>query len=151
MILDYAQFRQRFPEFADTAKFPDTTLEIFWIMAGDFMDSTDSPCRILSGDKLVLARQYLTAHLLSIATNQKNDAANGGGADQGGFVTGATIGDITVNKLAPPVKDGWEYWLSGTPYGSALWALLKLLAVGGIALGGLPERDAFRKVDGTFW
>lgn len=151
MTLDYAQFRQRFPEFADVTKFPDATLEVFWVMAGNFMDSTDSPCRILHGDSLVLARQYLTAHLLSIATNQKNDAANGGGADQGGFVTGATIGDITVNKMAPPAKDQWEYWLNGTPYGSALLALLKLFAVGGMALGGIDERSSFRKGGGTFW
>lgn len=151
MSLDYEKFRIKFPQFADQVKFPDTTLQVFYDMACEFIESQDSPCRVLNGSKLELALEYMTAHLLCIAADQQVSVSSGDGVEQGGFVTGATIGDITVNKVAPPASDGWEYWLSSTPYGMALWALLQALAVGGFSFGGLPEREGFRKIGGVFW
>ena len=156
---DVGKFRTRFPAFKDTTKYPDATITIFYDMAKVFVDTTNSPCRILNGDQLALAVEYLTAHLLYIATQSagETDPDNpeavgiGAGGDGGGFVVSATIGDISVTKLAPPTGDSWEWWLNGSEYGSALLALLKLLAVGGMSMGGLPEREGFRKIGGVFW
>lgn len=152
MSLDYAKFRVLFPQFEDPLKYPDAVLDIFYEVAQSFIDSADSPCRVLTGAQLGLALMYMTAHLLYLQTEAQKAVESGGGdVDQGGFVTSATIGDVSVTKMAPPASDGWEYWLSSTPYGAALWALLQLLAVGGLAIGGLPEREGFRKIGGVFW
>ncbi|MNJ79317.1 hypothetical protein D3C77_772930 [compost metagenome] len=44
----------------------------------------------------------------------------------------------------------WSYWLGMTPYGMQLMALLKVCTGGGLYVGGLPERAAFRSVGGIF-
>lgn len=151
MAIDITKFRAEFPQFADDLKIPDATINIFYSTACMFIDSRDSPCRVLSGDRLELALRYMTAHLLFLIFSQQDDAASGGAPDQGGFTVSATIGEISVTKLAPPATDGWSYWLSSSPYGQALWALLQMLAVGGLSYGGLPEREGFRKGGGVFF
>lgn len=156
---DLGEFRGRFPAFKDTTLYPDAMITLFYDTAKVFIDSTESPCRVLTGSQLALALQYMTAHLLYIATQAAGQAdpdnpdagGIGAGGDGGGFVTSATIGDISVTKLAPPSGDSWDWWLNGSEYGSALLALLKLLAVGGLSYGGLPEREGFRKIGGVFW
>lgn len=155
--LDYNQFRNRFPQFVDEDVFSDLKLGVFYDMAQQFIDSTDSPCRVLNGSQLALALQYMTAHLLYIAIQSESsdpddvEGGSGGGGDSGGFITSATIGEISVSKLAPPSKDGWDWWLNSSPYGSGLLALLQMLAAGGLSYGGLPEREGFRKIGGVFW
>ena len=86
----------------------------------------------------------MTAHLLFL--NKKIDDGN----NATGAVQSATEGSVSVSFTAPPSRDGWEYWLSSTPYGVQLWALLSGLMVGGAYIGGLPERKAVRKVGGVF-
>lgn len=154
--LNIPEFRKLFPQFADPAQYPDATIQAVYNVAGSFIDDRDSPCRVLHGKQLALAMQYLTAHLLATQIPPANGSSTPGGGGTGemgesGFITSATIGDISVSKLAPPAKDGWEFWLAGSPYGVALWALLGILAVGGLSVGGLPEREGFRKWNGVFW
>jgi hypothetical protein len=152
MAYDDALFRAQIPEFASTTTYPEVSIAAFWDVASIFIAAEGSPCGVLNGKSLALALNYMTAHLM-ILSNQQNPATGGTGAGtaQGGFETSATIGEISVAKLAPPAKDAWDWWLYQTPYGQALMALLKLLAVGGLMVGGLPERTAFRKVGGVFW
>ncbi|XAO36708.1 hypothetical protein WP1_069 [Pseudomonas phage WP1] len=49
----------------------------------------------------------LTAHLLSLSTMQVQGVAGGGvraGGTQGGFITSATVGEVSVARLAPPAR-----------------------------------------------
>jgi len=152
-VYNDALFRQQFPEFADVAKYPEVRLSMYWTVATMFVCSDSSPYNVLNGQRLVVILNYVVAHLLTIG-QQAEDASKQGaaaGSTMGGFTTGATIGEVTVSKMAPPAADGWQWWLSSTPYGQALWAMLEVLAVGGMSIGGLPEREAFRKVGGVFW
>lgn len=157
MSFDIGKFRERFPQFADKDKYPDGVIQTMYDMASIFISTEDSPCHTLNGKQLELALELMTAHLLFInyADSQNGADPNGGGGmggpEAGGAITSATIGEISVSRLAPPAKDGWEWWLSSTPYGTQLWAVLQVLAVGGFAIGGLPEREGFRKVGGVFW
>lgn len=152
-IYDDALFRAQFPEFADAVAYPPFLIEAYWDLASSFIDTTDSPCRILTGKALVAAMNMLAAHLLILGIRAGAGPSPGGtpGSEQGGFETSATVGDVSVAKLAPPAKDGWQWWLASTPYGQMLWAMLGVLAVGGLSIGGLPEREGFRKVGGVFW
>ncbi len=148
MAYDDALFRAQFPEFADPTKYPSITISIFYDVATSFIGDTNSPWRMLNGKRLEVALNYLTAHLLFLSLTASSAATpihNGGG-----MVISASIGEISAAKLSPPVQDGWQYWLASSPYGQALWALLKITAVGGTSLNGLPERTGFRKIGGVF-
>ncbi len=149
--MDYndATFRATFPEFADTTKYPAATIQIFWDVAGNFIDTNDNQWRILNDKSLVYATNCMTAHLM-ILSQMQSTSAGGPGSEQGGFNTSATIGEVSVATLAPPAKDGFQWWLAQTPYGQQLWALLKMLSVGGISVGGIAERNSFRKAGGIF-
>lgn len=153
-VLDTATFRAAFPAFASETRYPDAAITIYWDLASSFITNSDSPYTILSGTQLQTAMNLLTAHLLTIFTTSSKPVAGGAantGGSMGGFTQSATIGEVSISKLAPPAKDGWEWWLAGSTYGQALWALLGVLAVGGTDFGGLPERQGFRKVGGVFW
>lgn len=148
---DDALFRTQFPEFADPIKYPPGQIEAYWDMATLFICAADCPYNTLSGKRLQSALNMLTAHLLVLGDQAKGKGGSVPGSKQGGFTTSATVGEVSVAKLAPPATDGWEWWLASTRYGQMLWALLSMLAVGGLSVGGLPERDAFRKTYGVFW
>jgi hypothetical protein len=66
-------------------------------------------------------------------------------------VSGASVDKVSVTLTPPPVKSQWQWWMSLTPRGAQLLALLKSKAAGGLYVGGLPaERAAFRKAGGVF-
>lgn len=146
---DPAAFRLLFPAFADTNKYPDTVLSGYFSWATIYVDKNDN-C-FLSGDALQMALNLMTAHIAYLMTQAGGTAATGGlGGGVGGVLTAASIDKVSVTVAAPPTRDGWEYWLASSPYGQQLWAMLLGLSVGGVYIGGLPERRGFRKVYGTF-
>jgi hypothetical protein len=147
---DDAKFREKFPYFADTTAWPPAFLESCWDMAAEFISTDDCPCRNLSGSSLQLALDLMAAHiayLLGSPAATGDDAAS----TAGGLITNASIGAVSVGIMAPPAKDSWGYWMNQSPYGQQLLALFSVKAVGGFYVGGLPERQGFRKVGGTFW
>ncbi len=149
VAFDSAKFREVFPEFSDTAKYPDAMLQTYWDLATYFISDVDCPCNILNDGALAYAISCMTAHLLTLA-QRSADAAAEGTSPTGGVEISASIGEVSVSMMQPPAANGWQYWLSQTPYGQMLWALLSIKAVGGLSVGGLPERLGFRKVGGVF-
>lgn len=148
MAYDDALFRTQFPEFASTTDYPEALISSYYDMALIFIGTTGSHCDVLRGKQLTLVQNQMTAHLLVLG---KQAIAAGAVSNQGGFETNASIGEISVAKLAPPAKGPWDWWLYQTPYGQAMMALLSALAAGGLSVGGLPEREGFRKIGGVFW
>jgi hypothetical protein len=145
---DDVLFRKQFPEFANATTYPETLISAYFDMAQMFISTGGSSAAILRGNQLSLALNQMTAHLLVLG----QQAAQGQpGSNQGGFDISASMGEISVSKLAPPAKDSWDWWLCQTSYGQALLALLSALAAGGFSLGGLNERSGFRKAGGVFW
>lgn len=145
--MDYAAFRALFPAFALVTRYPDAALDAWWVMAGVFVKEGWA----LSGTKFVLAQQLMTAHLAHLATLSATDSTVSGVGGKGtGAVQAASEGGVSVTFVAPPVKSAWQHWLSQSPYGQQLWALLSMSGAGGIYLGGLNERGAFRKAGGTW-
>lgn len=142
-VIDIPSFRILFPQFASETAYPDATLTAFFGAATVYLGDYDNYA--LCGQGRQYALNLLTAHLLAVGTGAA--AATGSG---GGVVTGSTIDKVSVTLMAPPAKSAWAFWLSGSPYGLQLWALLKVRSAGGYYIGGLPERDAFRRVGGGF-
>jgi len=85
----------------------------------------------------------ITAHLLQLRLNA--ESGNGGAP---GALASATIDKVSVSFQAPPATDSWSHWLNLTPYGQQFLALSKSCTAGGVSVGGLPERAAFRNVGG---
>jgi hypothetical protein len=148
--MDYndAAFRAMLPEFANTVTYPEAVIQMFWDLASDFISIPLCPAgAFLSGNSAAAALNYMTAHLYALNLQQVN-SGQAPGAVQGGYEVSATIDKISVTMMTPPAADMWSFWLTQTPYGQALLALLAVKAVGGTSVGGLPERLAFRKVGG---
>jgi hypothetical protein len=99
---------------------------------------------LLAGERLQMALNLLTGHLTQtaklLAAGQASVAP----------ITGATQGSVSVSMLPPPATSGWQYWLSTTPYGIELWAVLSMAGAGGFLIGGSLERKSFRKAGGIF-
>ncbi|MCL2887519.1 MAG: DUF4054 domain-containing protein [Betaproteobacteria bacterium] len=134
---DLPAFRVSFPLLAAVQ---DDQLAAYWQMATETMTPEDGI--LLSGASLQLALNLLTAHLAWLFTKAP--------AGITGVVNSASEGSVSVGMAVPPFKSGWQYWLSQTPYGQQLWALLMVQSAGGLYVGGSMERAAFRKAGGVF-
>lgn len=147
--LNIDDFREQFPAFADKTAYPDDLIKQWFATATSYINAS---C-VLTPAQETQASYLMTAHLMQLAVPP---AAAGGGVNsaesgpQSGPIQSATEGSVSVSFVPPPVKSGLQYWLSSTPYGTQLWALLCIAGAGGFYIGGLPERSAFRKVGGTF-
>lgn len=147
--LDIPAFRLAFPAFADVTVYPDARLDVVWGLAVGYLGDADGV--LLRGAAKQSALMFLTAHLLYLSSlTQPGGSGGSTGGASGGVLTGATVDKVAVQFAPPPFKTGWEWWLAQSPYGAELWALLKVKSAGGFYVGGLPERDAFRRVGGGF-
>lgn len=138
----YALFQDQFPAYSVAP--PESVLSVYFDLATLFVDPNDNWCGGLDGASLDYALNCIVAHycyINALIAQGQNTA----------IVTGATIDKVTVNLLAPPVKSNWQYWLSASPYGKQLLALLESIAALGIWSPGLPEGSAFRRVGGGFY
>jgi len=141
IVFDAALFRKQIPKYADTVKYPDDFILIYWEQATYLVSSEDYGC--MAGFSRAYALNLLTAHLMDLSAMAVRGKV-------GGFISSSTIDKVIVQRLAPPVSSGFDWWLNQTMYGQALLALLEVSSVGGFNVGGLPEGSAFRKVGGIF-
>ncbi|UNY40211.1 hypothetical protein KLEP174_gp10 [Pseudomonas phage vB_PcuM_ KLEP17-4] len=131
MAFDLAVFRELYPQFASVS---DAAVNAAAAQAGCYIDSTCADdCAIY----------LMVAHLLQLAANI---AAN----TPSGQITSASIDKVSVTVAQAPGTSAYQYWLNGTPYGQQLAALLARCSAGGLYVGGLPERSAFRSAGGVF-
>jgi hypothetical protein len=137
MTFDIPAFQAAFPAFADA---DPATIQL-WVNIVQ-----ESPMASWFACTTVTQQQLIVAHIGYLLTNA-NTVHNSQG---GGAVVSATEGSVSASFVAPPVKDGLEFYLSGSTYGQMLWAMLNISSAGGVYVGGLPERHAYRKVGGTF-
>jgi hypothetical protein len=137
--LDLVNFRALFPEFATTPN--DAQLAAYWGMATQYMSPNDGV--VLYGDTLQLGLNLMTAHLAKSMTLISS-------GKQSVVVSSSSEGSVSVSLVPPPIKSGWQWWLSTTPYGAQLWALLNIKTAGGLMVGGSLERASFRHAGGVF-
>lgn len=140
MALSVDRFRELFPAFADAGQYPDAQVSGYFAWAecwlGEYLDGC--------GQCQDMLFYLLTAHLLFTA------GAVATGQAVGGVIVSSSVGGVSVSVQTMPVRSAWQAWLSGSPYGLQLWALLRIRAGGGRYVGGSPERSGFRKIGGQF-
>lgn len=137
-------FRLQFPYFANPVQWPDDSITAANGMVGCYIDLAGS---WYNCSKCVdLMESLMTAHLLYL-----NGSAMTPGQSNVGVVTSASIGSVSVGlSVDTATKGTYSAWLSKSPWGEQLLALLGRLSAGGRYIGGSPERRAFRKVGGLY-
>lgn len=142
--LDLTAFRARFPAFSNEARYPNDYVRSAWDTAALILGDEDN-CR-LSGDKKQHTLNLMTAHLLE--TSGSIGQVKAGGSQALGAMTSSTVDKITVQRVAPPVRSAWGYWLTSSPYGVQLFAILRLSVAGGFYATGRNELGMLRRAPG---
>jgi hypothetical protein len=111
MACTVAEFRTRFPEFADDVEYPDARVQLF------LDDSANSYMGVDEGrwcNKYNYAQCYLTAHLLTIGTG----AEAGDSSVKAGPVSSKSAGGVSVSRavVAKDRSDMDDFYM-GTSYG----------------------------------
>ena len=134
-VFDLSAFRAAYPVFDSV---PDATVQAAATSALCLIGQDGCECDAQEW-------QLMVAHLLYI----QGQVATGNG--NAGAVTSATIDKVSVAFAAPPFgTSAYKFWLFKSPYGGQLLAMLDRCSKGGVYVGGLPERSAFRSVGGVF-
>lgn len=138
---DAAAFRAAFPAFKAQEQYSDETLQGYWD-AATYQISDENYGWLKDGAR-ARALNCLTAHL----TQLSNLIASG---EMVGLVSDAQIDKVKVTLTPPPVKTQWKWWMSLTPYGAECLAILSAAGIGGLYVGGVPNRRAFRTFGGQW-
>lgn len=131
-------FRAQFPVFSDPSKYTDIALKGILERATCII-SYNPCCSCVAAPCRLHAIYLLAAHLQALTDKM----ANGQGGAPLGFATSASIDKVSVSVAAPPTKNAFQYWLSMTPYGLELWAIIAAQSGIGQYFGGEFE-DVFR-------
>jgi hypothetical protein len=124
-----AQFRQDFPEFSDTTRYPDSLVTL-WLTVGT---SLVNECRW--GELTNIGIELVTAHHLAIAARDQQAAAGGG-------IPGQSSGPLSskaVDKVSASYDTGAAslsdagFW-NLTSYGTRFLGLARLMGGGGMQL-----------------
>ena len=136
LTYDDAAFRLQCPAYSNVGTYPQSVLQAWWDAATYYMSDVGN-FGALQGDARQYALNLMTAHLAYVS----GLVAMG----EVPYVLGAaTIDKVSVTAVPPPLKNQWQWWLSVSPYGQQLWALLQAKSVGGFYIGGSPILTSFR-------
>jgi hypothetical protein len=142
-------FRAQFPGFANTGTYPDATLDGYFSFATGYISATPQwGIGGLTLNQQTLALNLMTAHLATIGQRIATYGADSGRVS--GFISSESVKDVSYTLKPPEGFSAFGQWLSQTPYGQQLYALLNVASAGGFYVGGLPEGRAFRKLGGRF-
>lgn len=137
VVITVSDFKTAFPEFNI---YTDALLERFLTMAQSYCSTVNF--RIKPATRVLLI-QLMTGHLITLS-NTNPDGTSNGMASSVGMETSATIGGVSVSRLAPPAKNGFDAWIQSTGYGQQYWALLTAVNPTGIHYVGVPNAFGIR-------
>lgn len=136
VILTPEIFREAFPEFSDTDKYPDALIQRYITTASLYINKYNYR---LAPEIRLLALEYMTAHLITLFVNGVGNGSVAGSSTAGGTILSASVGQVSVSMQAPIATDAYAQWIQSTPYGKALWALLAAHCPAGIYFKGNPK------------
>lgn len=128
-------FRTQFSNFVDDVAYPSPTLQNWWNIATNFVSNRNYGW--LNGAARAQVLNLLTAHLAAL-----NDMIAAGQTTA--MVKGAQIDKVDITLQPPPVTNQTSWWYNLTSYGQQAYALLTIISVGGMTIGGSPQRAAFQ-------
>lgn len=120
-MIDAAKFRTDFPEFADTAKYPDSMVNFWLNLAGVMLNAARW------ADLLDFGTELFVAHQLVLASRNLKTA--GGSVAP---VSSKSVDKVTVSYDTSAVKlDNAGHW-AATNYGQQFWQLAMMAGAGGV-------------------
>lgn len=127
---DVQAFREAYPEFNDTAKYPDAMISSWAALAQAMVN----PCRWRS--QTALGVNLYVAHEITLQSQQAQ-AANAGGSPAGpsGVVNSKTVGSVTVAYDTASAVEKDAGWWNLTLYGRQFIRLARIFGSGPVQLG----------------
>lgn len=127
--MDKAAFRSEFPEFADTAAYPNAQLD-FWATLAEkqlriniWDDTRDFAVKLYVAHEVTLARQNFQAAQVGGSPGQSSGIANS-----------KTVGSVSASYDAASQTEKDAGWWNRTTYGQQLWRLIQIFGAGCIQL-----------------
>jgi len=118
------QFRVDFPEFVDTAVFPDSQV-VFWGGIAEKLVSADR-----FGDLWAAAVELIAAHSLVLAAQSQSASATGAiPSGNAGAVSSKAVGSVSVSYDASAMELNAGHW-NQTTYGRQYIRLARLMGGG---------------------
>ncbi|EMB3082293.1 DUF4054 domain-containing protein [Providencia rettgeri] len=121
------KFRTDFPEFTDTAKYPDTSISFYLGLADTLLDQDKH------GDQFVYLSELFTAHYMELKGRSLAVSAMGGGVNSsgGGVVSSKSIDKVSVGyDTSGTVNPDAGFW-NNTGYGREFYWWWSMFGVGG--------------------
>lgn len=127
--MDKTVFRQNFPEFTDTAKYPDTQLN-FWAGIAEMQVNQNLWCNMY-----VFGVQLYVAHEITLAAQNVLASSVGGTPGiQGGIASNKAVGSASIGyDTGSSVEKDAGYW-NLTNYGKQFIHLARMFGAGAIQL-----------------
>lgn len=127
--MDITVFRQSFPEFVDTAVYPDAQIT-FWATLAE----AQLPQCVWKTIWPIAVNLYV-AHEIVIARQNVNASAVGGSPGQsGGIANTKTVGSVTVGYDSSSQTEKNAGWWNRTTYGQQLYRLIQIFGAGCVQL-----------------
>ncbi|VWD02163.1 bacteriophage protein [Burkholderia aenigmatica] len=127
--MDLAQFRQSFPEFADTTQFPDSTIEIWLTIAVSLVN----PTRWMELTDIGVG--LVTAHHVALATRNTNAVAVGGVPGQVVAPQASkSVDKVSASYDTSAVTLGSAGFWNSTSYGIQYLTMARMMGAGGIQI-----------------
>lgn len=127
--MDIATFRENFPEFADVAAYPDSTVT-FWSTVAEKM-----VIECVWQNMYSEGVQLYVAHELVLARQNAQAASTGGLPGQGGGIANSkTVGSVSVGYDATTQSEKDAGWWNLTNYGKQFYRLMQIFGAGVIQL-----------------
>lgn len=141
IIFDAALFRTQCPLYANVTTYPDATILNWWTIGSNYISVNDYG--FLNDSSRALALNLMAAHLLYLSEKIAGGAAMG-------IITSASEGSVSIGITPPPFKSMFQAWLSQSPFGQQLYALLSVKSSFGFYVAGSGVTGNIRNPDGTF-
>lgn len=132
MTITPALLRQNFPEFSDTAKYPDAQIQYWLTLSVSFL----SRCVWLDDNIFDFGTQLFAMHYLSLFQKNLLTASAGGvpGGSVQGPVTSKTVDKVSVayNATLVALENGGQWNM--TTYGIQFLQIARMVGMGGIQM-----------------
>lgn len=127
--MDITAFRANFPEFTDTAVYPDAQIT-FWATIAE-----EQVVKTIWGDLYTFGTQLYVAHEITLASQNVSVAAAGGMPGQNeGIANQKTVGNVSASYDSASNSEKDAGWWNMTNYGKQFIRLVRIFGAGCIQI-----------------
>lgn len=136
--LTVAQFRELLPEFADTSKYSNTTLQLWLGIAANMLDVNRW------ADYYNIGISYFVAHKITTSLISQRAAQSGGiPGSQAGAISSKSVGGLSVSfDSSSTAVSGAGNW-NMTSYGREFYSLAMMIGMGPIQVMGYDAEQSY--------